>query len=274
MIRNEKLSYKESIKQHKTKDLEKTSKDVIDWAREKSKEIEDLKHMAVYRREYVGNVSHELKTPIFNIQGYVLTLLDGGMDDASINKKYLLKTEESIDKMISIIEDLEEISKLESGELALQYVDFDLLKLSKEIIDFLEMKAQNKNIKIYLREDYEKPINVSADKKRITQVLSNLIENAINYTNEEGEIKISFFDMVDHYLIEVTDTGIGIESDEIPRLFERFYRTEKSRTKKQGGTGLGLSIVKHIIEAHNQTINVRSKTELGSTFAFTLKKGK
>ncbi len=184
MIRNEKLSDNESIKQHKTKDLENTSKDVIDWARERSKEIEDLKHMAVYRREYVGNVSHELKTPIFNIQGYVLTLLDGGMDDASINKKYLLKTEESIDKMISIIQDLEEISKLESGELALEYEDFDLLKLTNEIIDFLEMKAQNKNIKIYLREDYEKPIHVFADKKRITQVLSNLIENAIKYTNE------------------------------------------------------------------------------------------
>jgi len=276
MIRSEKLSAKEKPRSilSASNDLEDAGEEVVKWARERRKEIEELKLMADYRREYVGNVSHELKTPIFNIQGYVLTLLDGGMEDPSINKKYLLKCEESIDRMISIIDDLEEISKLESGELAIHLTKINLLVLCKKVISFLEFSTEKKNTEIYFRENYEKPIYVMADEKRITQVLSNLIENAIKYTNENGKIKISFFDMVDHYLIEITDNGIGMESHEIPRLFERFYRTEKSRNRKQGGTGLGLAIVKHIIEAHGQTINVRSKSGFGSTFAFTLKKAK
>ncbi len=277
MIRSEKLAVKEkprNVLSASSNELEDAGEEVVKWARERRKEIEELKTTADYRREYVGNVSHELKTPIFNIQGYVLTLLDGGMDDASVNKKYLLKCEESIDRMISIIDDLEEISKLESGELAIHLTKINLLPLCKKVISFLEFSIEKKNTEIFFRENYEKPIYVLADEKRITQVFSNLIENAIKYTNENGKIKISFFDMVDHYLIEITDDGIGIESHELPRLFERFYRTEKSRNRKQGGTGLGLAIVKHIIEAHGQTINVRSKAGLGSTFAFTLKKAK
>lgn len=209
---------------------------------------------------------------MFNIQGYILTLLDGGMDDITINKDYLFKTEKNIDRMVAIVEDLEAISRFESGELQLELAKFDLLLLTKEVVDFLEIKAKKKNIRVYFRQDYEKPIFVYADKEKIRQVLINLIDNSIKYNNDNGKTKLSFFDMDENVLIEITDNGIGIESKDIPRLFERFFRVDKSRSRGQGGSGLGLAIVKHIIEAHNQTINVRSTIGLGTTFAFTLKK--
>lgn len=255
--------------------LENVNQEVLDWVENKSQEIEDLKKLEVYRREYIGNVSHELKTPIFNIQGYILTLLDGGLDDPSINKEYLLRTEKSINRMIAIIQDLEEISRLESGELKLEFSKFDIIALAKEVIEFLEIKAKKKKVKLIISPTKEKQIIVKADKKRIRQVLTNLIENSVKYSVDEKALtKISFFDMDEHILVEVTDNGIGVSETDIPRLFERFYRTDKGRSRGEGGTGLGLSIVKHIIEAHEQTINVRSGVGVGTTFGFTLQKEK
>lgn len=253
--------------------LDKVNQEVQEWGEVQLREIEQLKELARYRREFLGNISHELKTPIFNIQGYVLTLLDGGLNDPNINKEYLLKTEKSINRMIAIVEDLEEISHLESGELMLNHSRFDIAALTKEIFDFLEIKASKRKNELYFAKSYEKPIWVTADKKRIRQVMINLIDNAIKYGQDEGgKTKVSFFDMDENILIEVTDNGIGIPKESIPRLFERFYRTDRGRSREKGGTGLGLAIVKHIIKAHNQTINVRSTVGIGTTFAFTLKK--
>lgn len=241
------------------------------WANNKTQEIDQLKQMAKYRKEFLGNVSHELKTPIFNIQGYVLTLLDGGLDDPNINHLYLEKTEKSINRMISIVNDLESITKLESGELELNYTNFDLVKLLKEVFESQEFRAKNKGVE--LRISNEKPVIVYADRVQIDHVLTNLIVNAINYGKDYGKVDISFINMGDNVLIEITDDGIGIPNHEIPRIFERFYRVDKSRSRNSGGTGLGLAIVKHIVEAHNQTINVRSSVNNGTSFAFTLKKG-
>ncbi len=260
----------------KTDIIEQTNIEVVEWAEKKTREIDDLKKLEAYRREFLGNVSHELKTPIFNIQGYVLTLLDGGMEDPAINRKYLERTEKSVDRMISIIEDLEAISKFEAGEMELKMERFDIVALCNEVVDLLEIKAEKKNIRLFLAQNYENPIYVSADRFRIQQVITNLVVNSIKYGTENGRTKISFFDMDENILVEVTDSGTGIPREELPRVFERFYRGDKSRTRKsgEGGSGLGLAIVKHIIEAHNQTINVRSTLGIGSTFAFTLKKGK
>jgi two-component system, OmpR family, phosphate regulon sensor histidine kinase PhoR len=256
--------------------IEKTNQEVVEWAENKTREIDDLKRLEAYRREFLGNVSHELKTPIFNIQGYILTLLDGGMDDSQINRKYLERTEQSIDRMISIVEDLEAISRFETGELRIEFENFDLVALTHEVLEFLEIKAEKKNIRLSLARSYDTPIFVNADRQRIQQVLTNLIVNSIKYGTENGRTKISFFDMDENILVEVTDSGIGIPREELPRVFERFYRGDRSRARKsgEGGSGLGLAIVKHIIEAHNQTINVRSTLGVGSTFAFTLRKGK
>ncbi len=260
----------------KTDIIEQTNLEVVEWAEKKTQEIDDLKKLEAYRREFLGNVSHELKTPIFNIQGYVLTLLDGGMDDPAINRKYLERTEKSVERMISIIEDLEAISKFEAGEMKLKEERFDIVALCSEVIDLLEIKADKKNIRLFLAQNYENPIYVIADRKRIQQVITNLVVNSIKYGTEHGRTKISFFDMDERILVEVTDSGTGIPREELPRVFERFYRGDKSRARKtgEGGSGLGLAIVKHIIEAHNQTINVRSTLGIGSTFAFTLTKGK
>lgn len=256
--------------------IEKTNQDVLEWAKNKTKEIDDLKKLEAYRREFLGNVSHELKTPIFNIQGYVLTLLEGGIDDPQINRKYLERTEQSIDRMISIIEDLEAISRFETGEMRLEFENFDIVALTAEVMEDLEVKAGKKNIRLFMVRNYDTPIYVFADRQRIRQVLTNLLVNSIKYGVEDGRTKISFFDMDENILIEVTDSGIGIPREELPRVFERFFRGDRSRARKsgEGGSGLGLAIVKHIIEAHNQTINVRSTLGVGSTFAITLKKGK
>jgi two-component system, OmpR family, phosphate regulon sensor histidine kinase PhoR len=253
-----------------------TNREVKEWASEREKEIDNLKRLEAYRREFLGNVSHELKTPIFNIQGYVLTLLDGGLEDPAINRKYLLRSEESINRMISIIDDLESISRLESGELQLHFSDFDMVALAKEVMEFLEIKAEKRHISFHFGRSYDSPVMVYADRKQIRQVITNLVANSINYGREGGHTKISFFDMDEHILTEVTDSGVGIPREELPRIFERFYRGDKSRSRylADGGSGLGLAIVKHIVEAHKQTINVRSTPGVGSTFAFTLKKGK
>ena len=252
--------------------LEETEKAVLQWAEDKKEEIEQLTKSEIYRREFVGNVSHELKTPIFNMQGYISTLLDGGMDDLTINKEYLVRAENNINRMIAIVEDLETISQLESGQLKLNIERFDIVILAKEVIESLEIKAKRKKIKILFDKEYPLPINVMADRERIRQVLVNLTDNSIKYNNENGVTKIEFHDMDENILVDVSDNGIGISSEHISRIFERFYRIDKSRSREQGGSGLGLAIVKHIIEAHNQTINVNSTIGSGTTFAFTISK--
>ena len=247
---------------------------VLEWAGSRRDEIEQLKKLEKYRKDFIGNVSHELKTPIFNIQGYILTLLDGGVSDKSINMEYLKRAENNINRMIAIVEDLESISQLESGELKLNITRFDIATLTLEVIDFLERKAIEKTNNLYFADSSYSNIYVNADREKIRQVLVNLIENAIKYGREkDGRTKISFFDMYEHILIEVSDNGVGIVKEELSRLFERFYRTDRGRSRAQGGSGLGLAIVKHIVEAHEQTINVRSSPGIGTTFGFTLKKG-
>jgi len=252
--------------------LSKVNKDVVDWASKKKEEIEQLKLLEQYRKEFIGNIAHELKTPIFNIQGYILTLLEGGLDDPRINRDYLQRAERSIERMITIIEDLDTISKLESGQLTLNIEKFDIVALTKEVIEQSEIYAKSKNIRLIFNKNYDKPIKVKADKERIRQVLTNLIVNSIKYGKENGTTEIRFYDMDDNILVEVADNGIGINEKHLPRLFERFYRVDQSRSRDMGGSGLGLSIVKHIIEAHKQTINVRSTENVGSTFSFTLSK--
>lgn len=272
-IRNLKVT-PDSEKHFKKTTLETVNREVSEWSELKKKEIEELHRMAKYRREFLGNVSHELKTPIFNIQGYVLTLLDGGLDDATINKEYLLRTEKSINRLIAIVEDLEKISQFESGELQLNLSRFDIIALAREVIDFMEIKIRKRNMSVVFAQSYDKPLLVSADRERIREILINLIDNSIKYGNPDtGRTKLSFFDMDENILVEVTDNGAGIDPTDLPRIFERFYRVDKGRSRQQGGSGLGLAIVKHIIEAHNQTINVRSTQGVGTTFAFTLKKG-
>ena len=246
---------------------------VTGWADDRKNEIEQLKKLENYRKEYLGNVSHELKTPIFNIQGYISTLLDGGLEDPSINKDYLVRAEKSVDRMISIIADLEAISQLETGQLEIEPERFDIAALAKDIFESQEMKATAKGIMLRLKEEDEKHFYVHADKFRIRQVLTNLIVNSINYGKEYGETKIKFYDTGENIVVEVADNGMGIEKEHLPRIFERFYRVDKSRSRDQGGTGLGLAIVKHIIEAHGQTINVMSTQGVGTVFSFTLKKG-
>ncbi|MBN2166408.1 MAG: sensor histidine kinase [Marinilabiliaceae bacterium] len=250
----------------------KVNQEVVDWIQSRTNEIQKLKQLEKYRKEYLGNVSHELKTPIFNIQGYILTLLDGGLDDPNINMLYLKRTEKSIDRIISIVEDLEAISKLESGELEIQPEPFSISQLVMDIFDSNDMRAKDKNIQLKFEKSSPKDVYVFADKQRIYQVLMNLVVNSINYGKKGGQTKIQFYDMDNLVLIEVKDNGIGIGENDLPRIFERFYRVDKSRSRDQGGTGLGLSIVKHIIEAHNQTINVNSKPGEGTAFTFTLEK--
>ncbi len=245
---------------------------VINYAQKRAKEIKKLRRMEKYRKEFIGNVSHELKTPIFNIQGYILTLLDGGLEDPEINREYLERTEKSINRMIFIIEDLESITKLETGEFELERENFDIVSLVSEVYELQDANRNKYKINLVFNRNYDKPIMVNGDKKRITGVLNNLIVNSIYYGEKGGKTTVSFEELGENILVEVLDNGIGIAEKEIPRIFERFYRTDKSRSRDRGGTGLGLSIVKHIIEAHNQTITVRSEPGVGSSFSFTLKK--
>jgi two-component system phosphate regulon sensor histidine kinase PhoR len=251
------------------KDVER---EVIRWAASKSQEIEQLEKMEAYRREFLGNVSHELKTPLFNIQGYIETLIDGGIKDDKVNMEYLHKAVKNVNRLSIIIEDLEMISLIENGTLNLEIEKFNLYELIGEVLDSLEMRADTYDIKLGFKEGCNFPYMVMADKERIRQVLINLIINSIKYGKEGGETLIGYYDMDENVLVEVSDNGIGIEKENLFRLFERFYRVDANRSSKKGGTGLGLSIVKHIIEAHNQMVNVRSTVGVGSTFGFTLKK--
>lgn len=246
--------------------------EVRQWAENRVAEIRDLQEMEKYRKEFLGNVSHELKTPIFNIQGYLQTLEDGGIDDEQINRNYLAKANRNVERLEAIVNDLEFISKFESGVLQLEQENFDICDLIREVFDSMEMQAEVFDIRLSIKTGCETSRPVFADRDRIRQVLANLISNSIKYGKDGGETKVSIYDMDENLLVEVTDNGIGIDEAHLKRIFERFYRVDKSRSRNQGGTGLGLAIVKHIIEAHEQTINTRSKPNLGTTIGFTLKK--
>ena len=246
--------------------------ELVNWGRENQRTIQDLRKAENYRREFVGNVSHELKTPIFNVQGYIHTLLDGGIEDPGINRKYLEKAGKNIERLSAIVEDLEAISQLESGELRLSFERFDLKRLASDVIESLEMAARERHIQLCLEASNSRPWLAKGDIGRIRQVLTNLLTNAIKYGSDHGTCTITFYDQEDHLEIAVSDDGIGIEPEHLNRLFERFYRVDKSRSREQGGTGLGLSIVKHILEAHGQSISVESEPGVGTTFRFSLSK--
>ena len=254
-------------------DIDSVEKEVEDWAIQKENEILQMKASETYRREFIGNVSHELKTPIFNIQGYILTLLDGGLYDEEVNMKYLKRTSKSVDRMINIVDDLEVITRLETEETQLEIGEFNIVELAKDVLDQLELKANESKIELSIQKEILTEF-VLGDIDKIQQVFANLMSNSIKYGKEGGRTEVRFFDMNENILIEIADDGIGISEMDLPRLFERFYRVDKNRSRKIGGTGLGLAIVKHIIEAHNQTINVRSTIDVGSTFSFILKKAK
>lgn len=253
--------------------ISQVNRDVTAWADDKKAEIEQLRNSEAYRREFLANVSHEIKTPISNMQGYISTLLGGGLDDPEINRDFLVKTEKNIDRLIELVDDLDIIASLESGEIHMEKSRFDMQALAREVFEFLEDNAKASGIKLFIGKDDNVPVWVYADRYRIRQVMVNLVDNSIKYGRKGGRTKVSFYDMDENYLVEVSDNGIGIEEQHIPRLFERFYRVDKHRSRTEGGTGLGLAIVKHIIEAHEQTVNIRSSPKIGSTFSFTLKKG-
>lgn len=252
--------------------IDDVEREVAQWADDQAREIESLKEWQEYRRRFMGDISHELKTPIFNIQGYLETLLDGGLFDERINRLYLERAAKNVDRLNTIVEDLEVISRLETGEMILEMQTFDIRELVEEVFEDLEIKALDRNIKLGFKLGADQHFKVRADRESIRQVLMNLAHNSIKYGRESGHTKVGLYDMDKFVLIEVADNGIGIPKSHIDHVFERFYRVDKSRSRDQGGSGLGLSIVKHIIEAHKQTINVRSSVELGSTFGFTLNK--
>ena len=246
---------------------------IISGAEEEVTELKKLKGLENYRKEFLGNVYHELKTPIFNLQGYILTLIEGGLDDPEINKLYLERTEQNINRMINIVEDLESISGLESGALNLRMETFSIKRTLREVFEANEMRARKFNVKLEAGKLKDSRSMVRGDRKRIFQVLNNLVMNSINYGVKNGKTTVNFSESGKKLLIEVRDDGIGISREELPRIFERFYRVDKSRSRNSGGTGLGLAIVKHIIEAHKQSIKVNSVPGKGSSFIFSLDKG-
>ena len=252
--------------------LDGVEQEVQQWAETQQNEIETLKTLEAYRKRFIGNVSHELKTPIFSIQGYIYTLIDGGLYDENVNLKYLERAASNVDRLLTIVQDLEEISKLESEDLILDLQKFDIKSLVKEVFNDLEVNARPRNVNLTFKEGAEKSYMVMADREGIRQVLTNLILNSIKYGREDGVTKVSFYVMDKQILVEVSDNGLGIEEKHLKHLFDRFYRVDKSRSRESGGSGLGLSIVKHILEAHNQSVNVRSTPGKGSTFGFTLDK--
>jgi two-component system phosphate regulon sensor histidine kinase PhoR len=252
--------------------FEKVEKEVAEWATLREDEINTLKTLELYRKRFLGNVAHELKTPIFSIQGFIHTLLDGAVHDDKVNTRYLERAALNVERLLTIVEDLDTITKLESGELILDVQEFELKNLVREVFADLEIKARDKGILLRFKEGADNPFRVRGDREYIRQVITNLIVNSLNYGKEGGLTKVSMYDMDRQILVEVSDNGIGIEEQHLNHLFDRFYRVDKSRSRAQGGSGLGLSIVKHILEAHGQSINVRSTPGAGSTFGFTLDK--
>jgi two-component system, OmpR family, phosphate regulon sensor histidine kinase PhoR len=270
--KREEFYYKNILPQ---KGIDEVREDVEAWAEQRKEEIEMLQQNETYRKEFLQNLSHELKTPIFAIQGYVDTLLNGALENPEVNKKFLASTSRNIDRLVNLVDDLDEISKLESGEQLLYQENFVIQDILKEVYESLAIKADEKEIKCIIKKGCEVALTVYADKEKIRQVFINLVDNAIKYGKQNGTIESSFY-RVDGktVLIEISDDGSGIAEEHLPRIFERFYRTDLARSRKVGGSGLGLSICKHIVEAHGQTIHVRSKIDVGTTFGFTLQKKK
>lgn len=267
---------KEVLAEHASPDpIQSAEDEVRQWANQRISEISKLQEQEKFRREFLSNISHEFKTPLFAIQGYIETLQDGLIvEDPVTSKQFLNKASKNIDRLTYLINDLDEISKLETGKIVLNIEKFDINNLILETKDQLIDKANQHNIQIEFNGKGNSPVFVKGDRQKIQQVLVNLIDNSIKYGKEAGKTRINLFHLIDQVLIEVTDNGFGIEEKNIPRVFERFFRTDESRSRDQGGSGLGLSIVKHIIEAHNQTVNARSTEGIGSTFGFTLAKAK
>lgn len=253
------------------KGIDEVRMDVERWAEQRSAEIELLKSNEAYRKEFLQNLAHEFKTPIFAIQGYVDTLLDGAMDKAELRKRFLENTAKNVQRMVNLVQDLDEISKLESGEQPLYKEQFVVQDLIREVYDALSLKMEKRQIKASFKKGCEAPIQVFADKEKIRQVVTNLVENAMKYGKEGGQIVASIYQTdEERVLVEISDDGMGIAEEHLDRIFERFYRTDRGRSRNVGGTGLGLAICKHIIEAHGQSMHVRSKTDVGTTLGFTL----
>jgi two-component system phosphate regulon sensor histidine kinase PhoR len=250
--------------------FEEAEEHVRDWADDRIGEIRSLRKKDDFRKEFIGNLAHELKTPLFNIQGYVSSLLEGAMDDEQVKEKFLMKANKNIDRMTRIIEDLDTISQIESGLMELDLEKFNLTACAIDVIESLEKKAHINQVEV--RVTSENSVMVLADEFRIGQVFTNLINNAITYGKEGGKVEVGITDFDDRVLVSVRDDGNGIDKEKIPRLFERFYRVDKSRSRDVGGTGLGLAIVKHIMEAHHQSVTAQSEVGKGSTFSFTLPK--
>ncbi|MCR9263930.1 MAG: ATP-binding protein [Flavobacteriaceae bacterium] len=256
-----------------TTDMKTLTEEIEKFAEGKKIEIDTLKIREEYRKDFLGNVSHELKTPLFTVQGYILTLLDGAMKDKKIREKYLQRANKGVERLIYIVKDLDLITKLEVGELKLDRENFDIIELIQNVFDLLEMKAAQKEITLTFDMEYPNPIYVNADREKIQQVISNLLVNSIKYGSPKGTTEVSVENLIKNkVIIRVTDNGGGIPKQHIPRLFERFYRVDQSGSRSEGGSGLGLSIVKHIIEAHGEKIYVESEEGIGSEFSFTLEK--
>ncbi|TCD03348.1 sensor histidine kinase [Pedobacter psychroterrae] len=275
LIHNLKLGkdLKDALGEYVSSDpINDVEQEVKEWAGAKKREIDVLKKQEQFRREFLSNVSHEFKTPLFAVQGYIDTLQECMVDDPETANKFLKKAATNVERLSYLINDLDSISKLESGEIPINYQKFDFVLLTKEVMDNLEDSARVRNIKLSFKEKYTSPAYVRADREKIRQVMINLIQNSLKYGRTNGSTAIKIFELHDQYLIEVTDDGIGIEEKHLPRLFERFYRIDTHRSREEGGTGLGLAIVKHILEAHQQIISVRSTLQIGTTFAFTLEK--
>tara|TARA_R110000868_G_scaffold3863_12_gene23743 strand:+ start:388 stop:1458 length:1071 start_codon:yes stop_codon:yes gene_type:complete len=254
-------------------DMRTLTAEIEKFAKDKKIEIDTLKIREEYRKDFLGNVSHELKTPLFTVQGYLETLLDGAIDDKNVRKKYIFRANKAVDRLIYIVKDLDLITKLEVGDLRLEKQTFNIVELIQSVFDLLEMKADKKNITLTFDIAYPKPILVFADKEKIQQVLTNLLVNSIKYGNENGTTEVSVENLVKNkVIVRVTDNGEGIPAVHISRLFERFYRVDQSGSRREGGSGLGLAIVKHVIEAHGEKIYVESAVEVGSEFSFTLEK--
>ncbi len=277
LIHNLKLGrdLRDALGEHVTADpINDVELEVKEWARQKKTEIDELRRQEKFRRDFLSNISHEFKTPLFAIQGYIDAVKDDGFEDTDMAHQFLEKASKNVDRLSYLIKDLDEISKLETGEMPINYTKFKINDLIKEVFESMELKAAEHHIRLVFKEKYDEPIVVYADREKISQVMINLIDNSFKYGKQDGSTSISVFELHDQVLVEVTDDGIGIEEKYLPRLFERFFRTDTSRSRQIGGSGLGLAIVKHIIEAHDQTINVRSTDGLGSTFGFTLQKAK
>ncbi|MGB5497467.1 MAG: ATP-binding protein [Maribacter sp.] len=256
-----------------TTDMKTLTEEIEKFAHDKKIEIDTLKIREEYRKDFLGNISHELKTPLFTVQGYILTLLDGAMEDKNVRKKYLQRANKGVERLIYIVRDLDMITKLEVGDLNVEMVDFDIIELLKNVFELLEMKSSKKKITLSFDMDYKDPIYVHADRDKIQQVLTNLIVNSVKYGQEDGTTEVSVENLIKNkVIVRITDNGEGISEQHIPRLFERFYRVDKSGSRDEGGSGLGLSIVKHIIEAHDEKIYVESAEGVGSEFSFTLEK--